>query len=63
MRSINRSTVLDLIRQQSPIARSEIARKLSMGLPTVVRIVDELDADRREQIDGIYQAAQGALAR
>jgi predicted NBD/HSP70 family sugar kinase len=42
MRSINRSTVLDLIRQQSPIARSEIARKLSMGLPTVVRIVDEL---------------------
>jgi predicted NBD/HSP70 family sugar kinase len=45
MRSINRSTVLDLIRQESPIARAEIARRLGMGLPTVVRIVDELLAE------------------
>jgi glucokinase len=42
MRSINRSAVLDLLRQESPLARTEIARRLNMSLPTVMRIVDEL---------------------
>ena len=42
MRSINRSVILDLIRQNSPIARSAIARRLDVSLPTVMRIVEEL---------------------
>jgi glucokinase len=42
MRSINVSTVLDLIRRESPISRSKIAERLDMSLPTVMRIVDEL---------------------
>lgn len=42
MRKINRSAVLELIRQKSPIARSEIGRKLGLSLPTVMRIVDKL---------------------
>ncbi len=42
MRSINRSAILELIREKSPIARSQIARQLNMSLPTVMRIVDDL---------------------
>jgi predicted NBD/HSP70 family sugar kinase len=42
MRVINRSAILDLIRRESPISRSIIARKLDVSLPTVMRIVDGL---------------------
>ena len=52
MRSINRAAILDLIRQDGPIARSQIARQLSMSLPTVMRIVDELiDEDLVRPLD------------
>ncbi|HUH96692.1 MAG TPA: ROK family transcriptional regulator [Anaerolineales bacterium] len=42
MRSINRSAVLEMIREESPIARTTIANRLDVSLPTVMRIVDEL---------------------
>jgi glucokinase-like ROK family protein len=42
MRSINRSAILELIRENSPIARSQIARQVDVSLPTVMRIVDDL---------------------
>lgn len=42
MRSINFSTILELIRRESPISRSKIAERLGMSLPTVMRIIDEL---------------------
>src|SRR5690349_13953600 len=42
MRRLNRTAILNLIRTESPIARSEIARRLGMSLPTVMRSVDEL---------------------
>lgn len=45
MRSINYSTILELIRRDSPISRSKIAEHLDMSLPTVMRIVDELIAE------------------
>jgi glucokinase-like ROK family protein len=45
LRSINRSAILDLIRENSPIARSQIAQQLAISLPTVMRIVDELIAE------------------
>jgi glucokinase-like ROK family protein len=45
MRQVNRSAILELIRQHSPLARSEISRWLELSLPTVIRIVDELIAD------------------
>jgi glucokinase-like ROK family protein len=59
MRSINRSTVLDLIRQNSPIARSQIAQQLNMGLPTVVRIVDELIAEDLVRLHGSSESTGG----
>src|SRR5512136_1631818 len=45
MRRLNRSAILDLIREGSPLARSEIARKLNMSMPTVMRIIDVLFAE------------------
>jgi predicted transcriptional regulator len=42
MREINRSAILEIIRRESPIARSVIAERLQVSLPTVMRIVDEL---------------------
>jgi len=42
MRDINRSAILEIIRRQSPISRTAIAKKLDVSLPTVMRIVDGL---------------------
>ncbi len=45
MKWVNRSAILELIRQYSPIARSEISRLLKLSMPTAMRIVDELIRD------------------
>lgn len=45
MRGINRSAVLELIRRESPIARTTIAQRLGVSLPTVMRIAEELIED------------------
>lgn len=42
MRGINRSAILEIVRRESPIARTTIAQRLDVSLPTVMRIVDEL---------------------
>ncbi|HTP02280.1 MAG TPA: ROK family transcriptional regulator [Anaerolineales bacterium] len=42
MRGINRSAILEIIRRESPIARTTIARRLGISLPTVMRIADQL---------------------
>ena len=42
MRGVNRTAVLDLIRTEGPISRTEIASILKISLPTSMRIVDEL---------------------
>ena len=45
MRGINRSAILELIRRDGPIARTTIAQRLDVSLPTVMRIVDGLIED------------------
>lgn len=45
MRWINRAAILDLIRTNGPISRTEVAAQLQISLPTVMRIVDELIAE------------------
>lgn len=42
MREINQGLVLELIKQQGPISRTAIAKRLNLALPTVMRIVDQL---------------------
>ena len=45
MREINRSSILEMVRSNSPISRTQIAEDLQVSLPTVMRIVDELMED------------------
>jgi glucokinase len=45
MRAINRSAILETIRRDGPISRSAIAQRLDVSLPTVMRIVDELNGE------------------
>src|SRR5258706_9391157 len=52
MRGINRSAILELIRRESPIARSTIAQRLGVSLPTVMRIVDGLSKDGFVRLQG-----------
>jgi glucokinase len=42
MRDINRSAILEIIRRDGPISRTDIAGRLDVSLPTVMRIVDAL---------------------
>lgn len=42
MHQVNVAAVLEVIRQDGPISRTEIASILNVSLPTVMRIVDEL---------------------
>lgn len=42
IRAINRTSILELIRCHGPISRTEVAQRLRLSLPTVMRIVDEL---------------------
>lgn len=42
LRKVNESAVLQLIRDQGPISRTEAARRLGLSLPTVTRIVSVL---------------------
>jgi glucokinase-like ROK family protein len=60
MRSINRSAILQFIQENSPIARSQIARQLDMSLPTVMRIVGDLmEEDLVRSCDGYGQSTGG----
>lgn len=59
MKWVNRSAVLELIRQHSPIARSEISRLLKLSMPTAMRIVDELIKDDLVRPTGEMAGATG----
>ncbi|GAB4545780.1 MAG: ROK family protein [Anaerolineae bacterium] len=59
MRKINRSAILDLLRQRGPISRSQIARQLHMSVPTVMRIVDDLMKEDLVRVQGIGESTGG----
>ena len=59
MRAINRSAVLDLVRRESPISRTEIAERLDVSLPTVMRILDELIEENLVVPDDGMQSGRG----
>lgn len=52
IRRINRSSVLNLIRTERSISRSEIARRLNLSLPTVMRMVEDLVAEDLVYFEG-----------
>lgn len=45
MRYINRSAILEILRKESPVSRTYLAKHLNVSMPTVMRIVDELIED------------------
>jgi DNA-binding Lrp family transcriptional regulator len=42
LRRVNQSAILDMIREQGPISRSDVARRLDLSPATVTRIVNTL---------------------
>lgn len=42
LRKVNESAILEMIREQGPISRSDLARRLHLSPPTVTRIVNTL---------------------
>lgn len=42
MRSINRASILEIIRREGPLSRNTIAERLGVSLPTVMRVVEDL---------------------
>jgi len=52
VRQINRSSILETIRCNGPVSRTQISEDLQVSLPTVMRIVDELMAEELVTEDG-----------
>jgi glucokinase len=59
LRSINRSAVLDMIREKSPISRTQIANDLGISLPTVMRVVNDLIQENFVLTHGKNEATGG----
>src|SRR4030042_1663856 len=59
MRDSNRSAILEIIRRESPIARSTIAHRLDVSLPTVMRIVDGLVEEGFVRLQGSTEWSGG----
>ena len=59
MRQLNRSLVLQRIKEQSPISRADLARETSLAKPTVSAIVDELVAEGTVRKIGVGPTTAG----
>jgi predicted NBD/HSP70 family sugar kinase len=59
MRRLNRSAILDLIREEGTIARTQIGHRLNLSLPTVMRIVDDLIEDGLVMDGGAAESTGG----
>ncbi len=59
MRQMNRSLILELIRQHGPLSRSEISRALDLSMPTIMRIVDSLCSEGLVRAIGDSQGKSG----
>lgn len=59
MRDINRTTVLEYVRQKEIVSRSAIASELGLSLSSVVRIIDELIEDQLIHMSGEYEFSGG----
>ncbi|CAM4024558.1 MarR family transcriptional regulator [Mesobacillus zeae] len=45
IKELNRSLVIDMVRLQGNLSRTEIAKKTELGLSTITNIIDELIKD------------------
>ncbi len=42
LRQVNRSSILELLRTEAPLSRSELARRTGLSKPTISTIIDKL---------------------
>ncbi|MDR2505495.1 MAG: ROK family protein [Oscillospiraceae bacterium] len=59
MRDINRTCILEYLRQHGAVSRSMIASDLGLSLSSVVRITDDLTEDRLVHLQGAYETSGG----
>jgi len=59
MHEINRSAILEIIRQEGPISRTAIAVRLGVSLPTVMRVVEELIGEGLVRAEGSTEWSGG----
>lgn len=59
MRELNRSLVLDLLKQDGPLSRADLARETSLAKPTISAIVEDLVGDGLVREVGMGSAAAG----
>lgn len=59
MRDINRTCILEYLRQRGAASRTAIADDLGLSLSSVVRITDELMEDRFVHLEGKYEFSGG----
>lgn len=59
MRELNRTLVLDVVKQRNPVSRAAIARETSLAKPTVSAIVEDLVAEGLVREVGVGPTASG----
>ncbi len=59
LRTINRSTILDLVRDNGPISRAQISRDAGVSLSTTMRIIDELTEEGLVAPAGVGKSTGG----
>lgn len=52
MAQLNRKSVIDIIRTQSPINKAQIARQTGLSIPTVMKITDEFERSHLIRVNG-----------
>lgn len=59
MAQMNRKSVIDIIRTQSPINKAQIARQTGLSIPTVMKITDEFERNHLIRVNGKGESKGG----
>lgn len=59
MAQLNRKSVIDIIRTQSPINKAQIARQTGLSIPTVMKITDEFERNHLIRVNGKGESSGG----
>lgn len=63
LKEVNKDIVKDIIFDQGPITKPELSKKTNLSLPTVNKIVDDLEQDGIIRQDGISGSSSGKKAK
>ena len=63
LKEVNRDIIKDMIFEEGPITKPELAKASNLSLPTVNKIVDGLERDGIVRQDGITGSSSGKKAK